>query len=433
MVSNTTEDRSLHLNSYFIPGLTVFLILLQIFSPFTGWVILTAGFGGYWLFGYIWANSLRKGLQLEREMRFGWMQVGDHIQERLSIENDSWLPAIWVRIIDHSKMPGYTASKVASVRSQWYSHWFTRGICNRRGIYTLGPTSLEAGDPFRLYTVRIDYHETVTMMVVPPVVSLPRIEIAPGERAGEGKSTSSGLERTIVAGGVREYVPGDSLRWIHWPTTARKNTPYVRVFDYSPSSNWWVLLDMDPRVQIGKGQKSTEEFGVILAASLVHEGLQENKMVGLITHGDDLVWHPPDVGDAHLWKILRSLAVIRPSGPPLAEMLNHIQSTLDQRTSLVVITPNVNPTWLNNLGLLQRKGIAPTVLLLNPQGFGGAGNPSQIQDRMINMGIRHYDFSDTLQDLIHYQREDQDHQAGRDIRSYTDSLNQQSVQWRTIG
>ncbi len=359
-------------------------------------------------------------------MRFGWMQVGDHIQERLSIENDSRMPALWVKIIDHSEIPGYTASKVVSVKSQWNTHWFTRGVCNRRGIYTLGPTSLEIVDPLNIFTIRIHYSKTVTMMIVPPIVPLPQIEIASGGRTGEGKSTSSGLERTIVAGGVREYKPGDSLRWLHWPTTARKNKPYVRVFDYSPSSNWWVLLDMDPKVQVGKWEESTEEYSVILAASLVNEGLKEDRSVGLITYSDKLIWHPPNVGDAHLWKILRSLAVVRPTGPALPEMLDNLRTTLEQRTSLVVITPNIDPGWLNNLGLLIRKGIVPTVLLLNPAGFGGIGKPDAIQDRLLRMGIRHYSFNNTFQALSQFQ-------PGEHRRKYSHYLKKQTADLRSRG
>jgi uncharacterized protein (DUF58 family) len=399
MTPAAAPERSIKINSYLIPGITLLMVTLQVFFPFKGWAILATGFGGMWGLAYLWANSIKKGLRIRREIRYGWKQVGDHIQEKISLENLSRFPALWVKVFDHSEMPGYSINKITTIGSKWYSPWISRGICQRRGVYTLGPTSLESGDPFGLYTVKIDYQETVTMMVVPPVVSLPRIEIAPGGRTGEGKSTSSGLERTIVAGGVREYIPGDSLRWLHWPTTARMNKPFVRMFDYSPSSNWWILLDMDQEVQAGTGQLSTEEFGVILAASLVHEGLQKGKQVGLISYGKELIWHQPGEGDGHLWEILRSLAEVRPGGPKLPVMLDKIRSVLEGRTSLVIITPNVDPIWLNNLGYLQRKAIAPTVLLLNPSGFGGQGNPATIQGRLLYMGIKHYNITDKFQDL----------------------------------
>jgi uncharacterized protein (DUF58 family) len=392
-------QRSLEINSYLIPGITLLAILLQILFPFKGWTILATGFGGMWGLAFLWATAIQKGLHIRREIRFGWMQVGDHVQEKISLENRSRFPAPWVKVFDHSEMPGYSINKVTTIGSKWYSPWISRGVCERRGVYTLGPTSLEAGDPFGIFTVRVDYQETVTMMVVPPVVSLPRIEIAAGGRTGEGKSTSSGMERTIVAGGVREYIPGDSLRWLHWPTTARMGKPFVRMFDYSPSSNWWILLDMDAEVQAGTGQLSTEEFGVILAASLVNEGLEKGKKVGLISYGKELIWHQPGEGDGHLWETLRALAEVRPGGPTLPIMLDKIRNSLEGRTSLVIITPNIDPIWLNNLGYLQRKGVVPTVLLLNPSGFGGHGNPATIQGRLLYMGIKHYNITDKFQDL----------------------------------
>ncbi len=406
MSAHDQPQRSLRLTSYLVPVIVLILIGLQVFFPFRGWVILLAGFGGMWLIGYLWARSLKNGLKLEREMRFGWMQVGDKLQERISLENDSRLPAIWVKVSDHSDLPGHNVSTVSTVRSQWYHHWFSDGVCNQRGIYTLGPTSLETGDPFGIYTVRIDYSATVTMMVVPPVVPLPDIEIAPGARTGEGKSTGRGLEQTVNAGGVREYAPGDSFRHVHWPTTARKGDPYVRVFDFAPASDWWILLDMDALVQAGEGQHSTEEHGVILAASLVHQGLRMSKAVGLISYGQNLIWHPPANGDPHLWTILRSLATARLNAPPLGELLNHIRDSLEQRTSLVVITPSLNSEWINSLGLLKRSGVVPTVLLLNPASFGGSGNPKAIQENLIALGVRFYTISDELQNQTELKPKD---------------------------
>ncbi len=409
------------------------MIVLQLVSPYKGWVIIAGGFGGVFLLSFLWARGIKRGLKMEREMRFGWMQVGDHIQERISLDNNSRFPALWVKIIDHSEMPGYSISKVTSLRKNWFTHWFTHGICQQRGIYTLGPTSLESEDPLGIFKVRIDYPETVTMIVVPPVVPLPKIEIASGGQAGEGKSTSSGLERTIAAGGVREYQPGDSLRWMHWPTTARKSAPYVRLFDFSPAGNWWVLLDMDPRVQIGSGLQSTEEYGVILAASLVHEGLANNRLVGLITHGEDLIWHPPDRGNAQLWKILRSLAVIRPQGPPLHQLLRQAHLNLEERASLIVITANLTPSWVDSLGLLQRRGIVPTILLLNPSVFSRRARADRLAEHLLQLGVKHYLISEELDDVDRLTREQETADAAAHLRQQSRALKKQTANWRSLG
>jgi len=331
-------------------------------------------------------------------MRFGWKQVGDRLRERILLENNSWAPSLWVQIADHSDMRDYEISTITDVRGWRYRNWHTQGVCNHRGLFTLGPVTLETEDPFGIYKITVDYDESVNMMVVPPVVTLPEIEIASGGRIGEGRTSNKGLKQTVSTVGVREYVPGDSTRWLHWRTTARMDDLYVHLFDNEPTSDWWVLLDMDADVQVGEGQLSTEEHGVMLAASLINRGIQMGKHVGLISHGNDLIWHTPDVGETHLWSTLRSLATIRPGGPSLQQILDRLQTSLGRNSSLIIITPSLDPGWISALELLKRLGIIPTVLLLNPVSFGGEGNIDALRSRLRRMSVTHHTIDSDLLD-----------------------------------
>jgi uncharacterized protein (DUF58 family) len=258
----------------------------------------------------------------------------------------------------------------------------------------LGPTSVESGDPFGFYTIRLEYPTSVTMMVMPPVVHLPSLDVAPAGRAGEGRHRAHALEHAVSASSVREYLPGDSLHWIHWPTTARRDEPFVRTFDSTPSSDWWIFLDMDRRAQSGEGQRSTEEHGVILAASLADRGLRMGKAVGLAMHGQDLAWLPPRLGADQRWQILRALALVEPGKHSLADLLASTRSALKQRSGLVIITPDVEggpgPQWLHSVALLMRRGVVPTVLLLDRTSFGGEGDASQILDSLEAMDVTYY-------------------------------------------
>ncbi len=398
MFTREEPTRSIRLKSPVIPVLVLILLGVQLFFPFRGWVILLSGFGGMWLVSYIWARGLRRGLRINRDMSFGWKQVGDRLRERVLLENNSWVPSLWVHVDDHSDMRDYEISAVTDVRGWRYRNWHTQGVCNHRGLFTLGPVTLRAEDPFGIYEVLIDYTESVNMMVVPPVVTLPEIEIASGGRVGEGRSSNKGLKQTVSAVGLREYVPGDSLRWLHWPTIARKGELYVHLFENEPTSDWWVLLDMDETVQVGSGQRSTEEHAIMLAASLVNRGIQLGKHVGLIAQGKGLAWHNPDLGDSHLWSVLRSLATIRPGVVSLEQILAKIKTDLGRNSSLVVITPNLSPGWISALELLRRMGIIPTVLLLDPISFGGDGSLEVIRTRLRKMEIAHHVITSDLLD-----------------------------------
>jgi uncharacterized protein (DUF58 family) len=376
--------------AHYLPLLVGLLILLQLLLPYKGWMILLVGLGGAWLVSYLWARSLARGLELGREMRYGWAQVGDQLQERLTLTNTARLPAPWVAITDHSTLPEYRIGKVLGVGEQAQIHWFEQGLCSRRGLYTLGPTALEAGDPLGFYRLRFEYPALATMMVMPPIVHLPAIDIAPGGKAGEGRRRDRALEQAVNASSVREHRPGDSLRWIHWPTSARRGEPYVRTFDSTPSSDWWIVLDMYRQVQAGKGQDATEEHAVILAASLVDRGLQMGKAVGLVAHGEELVWLPPRLGADQRMEILRALALVEPGSCSLADLLSQTGPALGRRGSLVIISPDVQGRWLPSLASLMWRGLVATVLLLDVAAFGGEGDAERTMASLEAMGVTHY-------------------------------------------
>jgi uncharacterized protein (DUF58 family) len=306
------------------------------------------------------------------------------------LTNRGWAPATWVAVLDRSNLPGYNISAVKAVGERAVIHWFEEGICSRRGLYTLGPTRMETRDPFGFFAATLDFPLSVTLMVMPPIVHLPSLDVAPAGRAGEGRRKVHALEEAVSASSVREQQPGDSLRWIHWPTTARRNETFVRTFDSTPSSNWWIFLDLDRSVQAGEGQRATTEHGVILASSLADRGLRKGKAVGLAAQGEDLTWLPPRLSADQRWQILRALALVEPGEHSLAEFLSGTQASLKQRTGLVLITPDVEGLWLDTVMLLMQRGIVPTVLLLDRAAFGGQGDASQTIASLESMDVTHY-------------------------------------------
>ncbi len=378
------------LNSRLLPFLVALLLTMQLIAPDRGWTILLAGLGGTWLLSYLWARSLARGLSLTREMRFGWAQVGDHLQERFTLLNRGPVPALWVEVIDHSTLPSYRANWVTAVGGNGSNRWYTKGVCIRRGLFSLGPTSLETADPFGLYTVRLHQPGWADLMVAPPVVPLPAVEVAPGGRAGQGRPRPHALERSVSVAGARDYHPGDSLRWIHWPTSARRDSLHVRLFDSTPAGDWWILVDANQGVQVGEGQNSTLEHGIILAASLADRGLRTGRAVGLITSGAELIWRAPQEGEAHRLEILRSLALLEPGERSLATVLGRLPSSLGRLVSMIIITPDVRADWVEALIPLVRRGVVPTLLLLDPGSFGAeAPNVGRLHSLLSRLGAAH--------------------------------------------
>lgn len=380
----------IRLRSRLWPALAGLMLVLQILWPDKTWTALLVILGGGWLLAWLWVRSLARHLQIEREMRYGWTQVGDRLEERFTVSNTGWAPAVWLEVRDHSNLPNYTASRVTAVGAEDITQWRTEGVCTRRGLYTLGPTTLRCSDPIGLYSLETHLPDSAVLLVLPPVLPLPTIEVASGGRAGEGRRHRlSALEHTVSVQTVREYLEGDPLKAIHWPTSARRDQLYVRQFEQMPSSDWWIFLDLHARVQIGEGDRSTEEHGVVLAASLADRGLRQGHAVGLVTCGQELTWLPPRRAAPQLMDILRALALATRGSRPLEDLLEQARKSIRAGASLVLITPDLRPDWLGALLQLSPLGITPTVLLFDPVSFGGQGSARGLADLLHEHGISH--------------------------------------------
>ena len=379
----------MRLNSVLLPLLTFTVLAMQLLDPSKIWQALIAAFGGLWLMTGLWAWSLKIHLRLTREVRFTWAQVGDALEEQFTLVNDGPVPATWVEIIDHSTLPGYSAARAIGVDNSSTTTWHTNAVCKRRGFYEFGGTTLRRGDPFGIYSVEIFLPEKTTLVVMPPVIPLPTVEIMPGGWMGDGRPRPNIMDQTVNAATVREFAHGDSPRLIHWPTTARRGKFYARQLDGAPASDWWIALDVDANVQAGEGWENTVELGVILAASLADRGLRARhpQEVGLLASGAQTVWLKPQSGERHRLEILRSLAMLEPGQLPLAEMLDRAGPTLGNRISLIVITASIKPDWIPALTHLLWKGISPTVLLMDPSSFGAPQNADALAGVLAELGI----------------------------------------------
>jgi uncharacterized protein (DUF58 family) len=380
-------------------GLLVALLLMQLIIPSRVWTLLFLGLGGTVAASYLWARQLAHKLTITREQYYGWVHVGDLLEERFSMRNDGLFPAIWVEIDDRSDLPGYSARSVRSIDGSQTIHWRTEGVCRQRGLFTLGPWEARSGDPLGLFRIILDYPETRSVLVYPPIVHLPTLQLPKGIATGEGRTSRRALEVTTNAAGVRAYAPGDNINRIHWRTTARLETLMVKTFDLEPSGDLWIVLDLDTAVQSGQDEESTEEYGVILAASLSNRTLRENRAVGLVAYGatahqKDQDAEPlpilvlPQKGTAHQWRILQALATVRAGGHwPLERVLREMDRNLGRGTTLAVITPSCDPAWVASLLSPMRRGVTPAVVLLDPVSFGGKGNVDALAGLLANRGV----------------------------------------------
>jgi uncharacterized protein (DUF58 family) len=348
------------------------LLFLQLISPDRAWSWLLVGLSVLLGASYAWARTLRDRVSATRQTTGAWVVAGDQLREQFTLTNLGLLPVLWARVRDGSAVPGYRADRVESAGPGSQRTWTIAGVCQRRGVFRVGPWDLQMADPLGFFEVIHHYPATTTIMVYPRAAHLPNLQLPRGRAPGRAAVSERAPAETISVGDLREYIPGDSLRRVHWRATAHHGRLMVREFDREPTGDLWLIVDMDAGVQAGQGAEATQEYAVILAASLAAQFIRqgERRAVGLLISGQQPAVLPPGRGQAQFWCILHALAEAEPAPDrPLAAFLDGARSILGSGRTLVVITPSQESAWAASVLALAVRGNAPAALLLDGTTF----------------------------------------------------------------
>jgi uncharacterized protein (DUF58 family) len=351
------------------------IFIWYVFAPSRVSVTFVTTLAGILAVAYIWARAMALGLLGKRSLHFTALQVGDELEEIITLINTSHLPALWIEFIDRSHVPGYSVSSVRAADPRSTYEWRAHTTCTQRGVFTLGPWELHSGDPLGIFSVRQVYTQTEEILVYPPLAVLPAALLPHRHNIGDHRPLHQPLPaETINVVTTRPYSPGDPLHHIHWRTYARQGSPFVKTFEPEASSTIWLIPDLDSTVQLGEGQDSTTETTVVLLSSLFAQLLQDRLAVGMFAYTDSECVVMPQRGPANLWPLLRALAPLQPARPrPLAETLNRARALISGSDLLVVVTPSLDPTWPQALRQLghSRRAFNAEAILLDPASFAG--------------------------------------------------------------
>ncbi|NLT30972.1 MAG: DUF58 domain-containing protein [Propionibacterium sp.] len=150
---------------------------------------------------------------------------------------------------------------------------------SRRSVITVGPARTVRGDPFRLMGREILWTSAVDLFVHPRTVALP------GRQAGfirdlEGHVTPEISNSDVSFHALREYVPGDDRRYVHWRSSARTGTLMVKQFEETRRSHVGIGLNL-----VGNAYDSDEEFelAVSIVGSIAVQTLRDENGLDLLT------------------------------------------------------------------------------------------------------------------------------------------------------
>jgi len=349
------------------------------------------------------ANSLW-GLRFNRPAPVSRGQVGQIVHDAFELANWALLPKLGLEIKDHSTLPGHRASSVLNIGPRQVQDGAVDTTSELRGLYTLGPTGAAIADPFSLFTFERRIGPSSELLIYPEVVDLGNFSV-PGTLITEGTRHRRRTQvQTLDPAGTRPYVYGDSQRRIHWLSSAHAGQLMVKEFEFTPSADVWIFLDLERAVQVGHGVHSTEEYAVTAAASVMAHYLAANRSVGLVASGKRQETVLAERGSRQLIRMLETLAIVRANGKvPLREVLWGERARLARTATALVITSSVDESWAGVLAQLQHAGTRTAAILVEAATFGSAPAATMQVAALTSAGVPTYLIkrSDTIREALH--------------------------------
>ena len=359
---------------------------------------------------WVWTQVSLRGMSVKRRARSLRASVGDVFEEHFELSNDSRMGKLWVEISNETNMPDASGSRLLTMVGRKQKRtYIARTWLLRRGGFKLGPTIINSGDPFGLFRVKKVSPTEHSLVVLPMIYEISSFVSPPGLLPGGQVIRRKALDITPHASGVREYVPGDPMKRIHWPTTARRGQLIVKEFEQDPQAEVWLFLDAQHVVHAEKDYEIPEvymeswlfnrrpkfelppsslEYAISTTASLAHYYLRQRRAVGLVTAGRQFRVIPAERSERQESKILETLAFIEAeSDLSIAGLVAAQAGQLPQGSSAILVTPTVHPELLTAVDDLQRRNLRPVVVLLIGDSFGGSKGGEKLYNSLFERNV----------------------------------------------
>ncbi len=355
--------------------------------------------------------SLR-GIKVERRARSLRGTVGDIFEEHYEINNTSKIPKLWLEIANETTVPNSSGSRVLTLlRGKQKRSYTARTWLTNRGGFTLGPTKITSGDPFGIFRASRTIPADSSLVVLPLLFNVNHFLSPPGLLPGGKAIRRKSIDITPHAAGVREYVSGDPMKRIHWPTSVRRDQLMVKEFEQDPQAEVWFFLDTHKTAHFAKPSEtyeappvddlfllrrrkvklppSTLEYSISITASLAHYFLGQRRSVGLVAaSGRTYKIIPAERSERQEAKILEELAFLQAeSAFTLPSLVTAQMGQLPQGSSAILVTPTIWSELLLGVDSLQRRSLRPVVVLLMSQSFGNRASNEELAKSLAERNV----------------------------------------------
>jgi uncharacterized protein (DUF58 family) len=157
---------------------------------------------------------------------------------------------------------------------------------------------------------------------------------------------------------VREYQPGDDIRFIDWNVSARFGHPYSKVFEEERELTVMLLIDISASSLFGTRHGTKRDIITEIAAVLSFSAVNNGDKVGVIFYSGEVeAYIPPKKGKEHALYIVRSLLTKEPkhTGTQVSKALRLFNNITRQKSIAFVLSDFLDANYADALRVAARK------------------------------------------------------------------------------
>ncbi|MFA4718665.1 DUF58 domain-containing protein [Pyrococcus kukulkanii] len=314
---------------------------------------------------FLFASLLYKpvlDVKVKREVSSTRVIEGGEVEVTIKIKTNSKINSLLVQDLVPDKLQ-IVAGKNWSVFSfNGDEKEFSYKVKVPRGLHEFLGIRIVYTDPFGLF------EEDKVIEIYDEIVGVPKIEeiitpyITRGTKVTVGPLPSPRLGEGLEFHAVREYHPGDPMKYINWKATAKSGKIMVNEYESERKVDVVVIVDAT--------YKATKIFDHMMraAASILLDALENGMSFGLLISEAVPIWVNVDYGKRHFFRCIDVLSMAKPDKNNLIfYQVDHlIRTKIPPRAQIVFISPFLTQESEDSLKLLYSFGYKVVAISPNP-------------------------------------------------------------------
>jgi uncharacterized protein (DUF58 family) len=238
-----------------------------------------------------------------------------------------------------------------------------------RGRYEFEDVRMELTDPFGLERAIVPLPAPGALLVYPRLARLERLFSESGARSHDGRRLLLRRHTGFELHSVREYEQGESLRRVHWRSTARRGQLMVKELEDAPRDEIAVLLDADAKAVVG----DSFDVQVRAAGSILDAFVRRGRRAVLVVNSEQREVQQVHSPAADWRRALELLAAVEPTGSTaVGRLLTEEDGPVARALDLAVVTARLESGLVDRLvqRALSRRNVS--LVYVDPASFNGS-------------------------------------------------------------